>query len=67
MKWKDVERLVVELSPDEYNDLRSVVSQARAANIGPAVRVEKCLEDKTVAWRGDEQRPVRELTKRTIA
>lgn len=56
MKWKDVERVVIELSPDEYNDLREVVSKARNENIRPAVKVQRSLEKNAVAWRGEERR-----------
>jgi hypothetical protein len=56
MKWKDVEKVVIELSPDEYNELYSVVNKARGERMRPAAKVLRSLEKNAVAWRGEEQR-----------
>jgi hypothetical protein len=59
MKWKDVERVVIELTPDEYTALYMVVAKARQENIRPAVKASKALERHAIAWQGDEPQYVR--------
>jgi hypothetical protein len=56
MRWQDVEKVVIELSPDQYNELYSLVNKARGERMRPAAKVLTSLEKNAVAWHGEEQR-----------